>query len=118
MAMRTAELTKLRADAARHLPDVVEVLRSTETRSPTGGTTISPGAVVAVFASRLGPASGSTRMVASKVTAIETAVITMPWGADVKVTDRLRTGGITWEVEAVVDRSDEYDFLRKVVVSR
>lgn len=121
--LREDELVGMRRDVALTMTSEAEILRSEPTRSPTGGQVQGPWLPVNVYPCRFGPASGSTRMVASKVQATQTAQVTLPWNAEVKTTDRIRVVNHLgdreeWEVEAVVDRDPDYHIVTKVVVSR
>jgi SPP1 family predicted phage head-tail adaptor len=115
--MRELELSNARFDAEKLMPNTAVVIRNVEGRSPTGAKTFTP-VDIATHRCRIGPVSGRSAVVASKITATKAAVVSIPAVTDVKEQDKLRVDGLVWEVQQVLDRDDRYEVIKRVVVSR
>ena len=112
-------LTSIEIDAMRtmlnaSLPDTAQVQRKTLTSDGAGGFT-EAWTTVATVACRVAPSGQSPqeRAIAERLASTSIWTLTVPALTDVRPADRLVVGGRTFEVAAVLARSDEIS--RRVV---
>ncbi len=111
-----AELTALRAEQEKALPDTAAIRRLTRTSDGAGGFTSSE-ATVATVAARITATLGSTeRPIAERLGLAEAAVVTLPYGTDVELADRVLINGATWDVVALLSKS--WSTALRLIVSR
>ncbi|HPV11713.1 MAG TPA: head-tail adaptor protein [Verrucomicrobiota bacterium] len=99
------ELAALRATQEAALPDTAAIRRITRTSDGAGGHTESEATVTTVACRMAQIGNGSERLIAERLSLAESVVVTMPYGTDVRLTDRLLISGVTWEVVAILERS-------------
>ncbi len=91
-----------------NLPDSATILRPVSTPDAAGGQVVSYSAVNTVLcrvAKKEYQASQSLQGGEMKVTA--DFVVTMAYGTDVRQTDRLQVGGVTYEIVKIQERSQQ-----------
>jgi head-tail adaptor len=95
--LTTAELSRCQDYAERYLPDSGTVSRPVSVSDSQGGytQTYSPAGTAAC---RVAAVSGSEAVLAGRLGAQVGYVVTMPSGTDVRVADRILSGGRVFEV--------------------
>ncbi len=99
------ELAALRATQEAALPDTAAIRRITRTSDGAGGHTESEATVTTVACRMAQIGNGSERMIAERLSLAESVIVTMPYGTDARLVDRLLINGVTWEVVAIMERS-------------
>ena len=99
------ELCGAAATQEAALPDTAAIRRITRTSDGAGGHTESEATVTTVACRMAQIGNGSERLIAERLSLAESVVVTMPYGTDVRLTDRLLISGVTWEVVAILERS-------------
>ncbi|MDQ3540917.1 MAG: phage head closure protein [Chloroflexota bacterium] len=106
MPLTAGELAEARADMSQEsMPDICTVTHVTTVQNDSGTwseTIISADAI----ACRLGPLSGRERVLGGRIVEESDAVLTMPYDADVRGSDRITHDGTTYEVVDIVERSE------------
>lgn len=104
--LSAADLASMRATAEQALPGTAVIQSGTLTSDGGGGhtETFTPSGTVPC---RVAPINGSEREEGDRITAESEYVITLPAETTVETDDRIETGGITYNVTAVRDRSWE-----------
>lgn len=117
MGASAGTLTRIRRQYARTLPETATVQRSRPSTPDSAGGWSDVWSDVTTVAARLSAAtSGSAAVVAGRIGEVDTWVITMPAGADVRTGDRVLLNGRTFGVRLVSGpRSDE--IIRRVFVT-
>lgn len=97
-----AELASMRADFARSLTDTATILRRTSSQSATGAALKTFAPAGAAVACRPAPMSRNQKqLLADQQAAISAVTIHLPYGTDVRTTDRVQIGAATYEVVGV-----------------
>ena len=99
--MNPQDLTSMRAEAAKYLPDTCNVKRPTRSSDGAGGTTVVLSAVAANVPCRAASSGGGEATATDKVTATDTWVVTVPYDTDLSTSDRIEWAGRVLEVVAV-----------------
>lgn len=98
------------------LTDTLVVSRLTRTRDASGGTketwTDQPGTVPCWIA----PSGGSDLILADRMGLLDTYTILVPWSADILTTDRVKSGGTTFDVSYVPEYDSGRDLKALVAV--
>lgn len=111
MALTAGELTLARTDAASLLTDSCAISRPTFTPNDSGGGS-NNYTTVATVGCRIGPLTSAEVLRGGANTETTDVAVTLPANTDVRAADRLVTGGRTYEVTGITDRTDE--LLRRV----
>lgn len=82
------------------LTDQVDITRLTRTRDSSGGTTEGYTALATVQG-HVAPTAGAEIIVADRLGIVDAYTITLPYGTDVKVSDRLAANGLLFHVQYV-----------------
>ena len=106
MTLTAGELAQARADAASLLSDSCVISRPTFTPNDSGGGSNSYNSVATV-ACRLGPLTSAETQRAGANDVQTDVAISMPAATDIRGADRIVTGGRTYEVTGILDRTDE-----------
>ncbi len=115
MTLTAGELAQARTDAAILLSSSCAIRRMTRTPNDSGGYTETE-TTVATVGCRIGQPSGREFIAGGKTAEESDAIVHMPALTDIRGTDRILVGGVTYEVSgppvAVTD-----EILRSVFVS-
>ena len=104
----TPSLERLRAEQLRWMPETVAILRKVDTADAAGGQIDTTYATVATTKGRLAGTNKTVqeRVFAERLGLAAPYLVSMPYGTDVKLSDRLLIGGTrTMEVTAILDES-------------
>lgn len=102
----SADLAAARTEANEFLFETGEVHRLTRTRNPAGGVVEAYAVVPGMenVPANLKRREASEVVIGDRLTLRETAGLEVPFGTDIRETDRFVVGGKVWEV--VTDRTD------------
>jgi len=110
------ELTALRAVQAAALPDTAAIRRVTRTSDGAGGFTSAETTIATVACRLASPSSATERALAERLGQAETLTLTLPYGTDVVLADRVLVNGTTWDIVALLEHS--WSTATRVMVSR
>lgn len=113
--LSTTDLTSMRAVAEQALPGTA-VINSGTLTSDGGGGYSEAFTASGTVACRVAPVTGSERELGDRIAADAEYVITLPAETSVETDDRIVTGGVTYNVVAVRDRS--WEITRRVEVRK
>jgi hypothetical protein len=115
MALTTEELAAMQAEAIGMLPDTCTIKRPSQTPDGAGGFTTSYDDTYTGVPCRRGPAGGSERIMAEKLTDVRVWTVTLPAGTDIQTGDLIAIDGYagTLKVAGWNDRS--WEITRRVV---
>jgi SPP1 family predicted phage head-tail adaptor len=115
--LNAAELTAMRATHTAALPEVAAISRPTRSSDGAGGYTTA-WATVATVACSLAQPSGGELEIANQAQQPLAWVITLPYGTDVAVADRIVISETTYEVFAVLGAHSFSTALRVLATTR
>lgn len=104
----TSDLTKIRAEQNKLMPDTVYIQRLTRTSDGAGGWT-EAWQTVATTKGRIAPSqrqAGET-VQGGAIMAYGEFIVTLPYDTDLRQDDRLQISGTQYEVKAILDRSEK-----------
>ncbi len=112
--LSTTDLAAMRSTLDASLPDTCQVTRKTPVPDGAGGQTVTYPNAGSAVACRIAPATDAVRraedIIAGRVAQDAPWLLTLPNGTDVVATDRVTSGGRTFEVSVVLaPRSWELD---------
>jgi SPP1 family predicted phage head-tail adaptor len=104
--LNDAELTRMRTVAGSALPGTAVIQSQTYVSDGGGGGSVTWTAAGTVPC-RIAPLGGAERLIGDRISPDADSVITLPWNASVTEGSRIVSGGGTFNVEHVRDRSWE-----------
>lgn len=112
------DLSSMRNELNRALPDTADIQRLTLTTDSAGGYTESWSSVASGVACRIAPSGNAPfeRIIADRLASASTWTITLPALTDIRPDDRIVSGGLVYQVVGVAGRS--YEISRRVVCTR
>lgn len=117
--LTAAELTRMRADANRLLPDTATIYRRTVTEDSSGGEASDWSTRIGEVKCRLSATSAKTRakdaVRGERIEAAEGWIVSLPVGTDVTETDRLTINDTTYEVVSALDNRSYAVNIRLIV---
>lgn len=110
------EISSMRADLERMMPDSATIQRDTLASDGSGGQSVASTATTGPFACRVALASGQEEVIAGRLDAVGTWTITLPALTDVAAGDRILIGSRTFEVKLPL-RPRSWELSRRVLVT-
>jgi SPP1 family predicted phage head-tail adaptor len=95
-----AELTAIRADVERMLPDTCAILAGTQSPDGYGGITTTWGTVT-TCACRIDPLTGREALAGGAVQPYHAYIVTLPYGTTVTEGNRVEIGGTRYTIKSV-----------------
>lgn len=113
------ELSALRAEAERALPDTCTIQTATATNTK-GSVTVGYANTYTGVACRLAPSNraATERQIGAALAAVTEIVLTIPYDQAITPTDRVVHGGITYEVVACPNAGASWRTVRRVYLKR
>jgi len=106
--MNSRELSEMRAEQEKQMPEVVYIQRLTRTPDGAGGWT-ETWQTVAMTKGRIAPSQrgAGEEVRAGAVTAYGEYIVTLPHDTELRQDDRLQINGVQYEVKAIFERSEK-----------
>ena len=106
--MNSRELSEMRAEQEKQMPEVVYIQRLTRTPDGAGGWT-ETWQTVAMTKGRIAPSQrgAGEEVRAGAVTAYGEYIVTLPHDTELRQDDRLQINGTQYEVGAILNRSEK-----------
>lgn len=97
------ELEGMRATALEAMPTTADVLARSVVADGTGGKVTTWAARDTELAARLGNPQGAELDLAERLSTKRSYLLTLPWGTTLEGTDHVATGGVEYEVLALLE---------------